>query len=135
MVGAELETIELQRADSGQDLWTAVEGAQYARLIRPDDPRTQSEAERMQDLIDLFSGCAEDWEQRSPADQAVALEQLGYRLSTLEELALFVHWGAIRGRVTSAEGNLVEVPIVILTISRSGGATIEIELPETIEAA
>ena len=125
---------ELQRADRGQDLWTAVEGAQYARLVQHDEAGDEAEAQAMSDLLDLFSDCAERWEEMSPSDQALSLEQLGCRLDALTALDLFVHWGVLRGRLAAAEDTTVEVPIVVLTIARCGDPAIEIELPTAISA-
>ena len=129
-----IDRFALQRAESGQDLWAAVEGAQYARMIKTDEPGDDAEASRMQALIDLFSDCAERWEEMSPADHSLALEQIGRRLAELAEIRLHVHWGVVPGHVQSGSGDLVEVPIVVLSIAGDDSPQIEIALPGQIAA-
>lgn len=129
MAQSRSETLELYRADCGQDLWAAVEAAQYARLVEHDAPRTDVEAAQMQDLIGFFSDCSEQWERKSISDQAVALERLGNRVTALEGLELFVYWAVIEGRFNTPEGELVDLPLAVLTIARDRQPSITVNLP------
>lgn len=126
------ETIELRRAASGHDLWSAVEAAQYARLVEHDEPRTDAEAARMRDLLGLFSECAEQWEGKSASDQTLALEQLGSRLTALERLNVSVYWAVIDRKVLTAEGDPVDLPVAVLAIARSVQPSITRDLPGTM---
>lgn len=129
MAQSRLETLDLHRADSGHDLWPAVEAAQYARLIEHDDPLTDVEAARMRDLIDFFSTCAEQWEGKPTADQAVALEQLELRVTALKALDLSVYWAVMQGRFATAEGDPVDLPVAVLSIAHGGAPSIAVCLP------
>lgn len=129
------DTLELRRADSGQDLWAAVEAAQYARLVDHDEPRGEAEVGPIRDFVAFFADCAEEWEQKSTADQTVALQQLGARVAALEERALFVYWAVIEGRFDTEAGETVELPLAVVTISRDGGSSIAIALPGSGDVA
>jgi hypothetical protein len=128
------ETIELCRADSGHDLWAAIEAAQYARLIDYDEPRTDEEASRMSDLIGLFAECAEQWERQDTSGQQLALEQLGIRLAALGEVGLFVYSTITQRRVETDEGGPVELPVAVLLVRREDRPAIAVELPGTMDA-
>jgi len=128
------ETIELQRAERGHDLWAAVEAAQYARIVDHEAPRTKAEAERMQDLIEVFSDCAEAWERKSVADQTVALERLGTRLAGLDEFGLCAYWTVVERRFETAEGETVALPVAVLAILRDGRPAVTLELPHAVGA-
>ncbi len=133
MVESRPETLELHRADSGHDLWAAVEAAQYARVVEHDEPRTDLEAARMRDLIGFFSDCSEEWEGKSASDQTVALEQLGTRLAALEELELSVYWAVTQRGFDTAAGQPVELPVAVLTIARQAQPSITLHLPPTMD--
>ena len=122
------ETLTLQRARSGQDLWTAIEAAQYARLIRHEDPQSDAEAAGMQAFVGLFSDCAERWEAQSPDDQSLALKQVDAHVAALGELELFVFWGVLEGKLGAAD-----VQIAVIIIGRNGDNRIEVAMPATIE--
>ncbi len=125
--------LELRRADSGQDLWSAVEAAQYGRVVGHDTPGNDAEADCMQDLLGFFADCSEQWGGKSTVDQTLALQQLGSRLAALEELELHVYWAVVRGRFDTAEGQQVELPVAVLTIARNGQPTLTVDLPGEID--
>lgn len=124
------KTLDLHRAVNGHDLWTAIEAAQYARLIDHDRPETRIEASWIEDTISLFSDSAEEWEDKSASDQAFVLERLGGLLDTLRELGLSAYWAVTRGRIAAEDGAAVQLPVAILTIARDDGPTVTIDLPE-----
>jgi hypothetical protein len=129
------DTIALQRADSGYDLWAAIEAAQYARLVEHDEPRTAMEAERLRDLVGFFSDCAEGWEGKSAADQGVALEQLGIRLTELGNLGLRAYWAVAERPFETAEGEEIALPVAILAVLRADHSAVTVELPPAIGGA
>jgi len=133
MARSHTQTVELRRADSGPDLWVAVEAAQFARVVDHAAARTDAEAARMQDLIGLFLECSEAWDGKTAADQTLALAQLGFRLSALAELELFTYWAVIQARCKTARGEPVELPMAILTIARDGQPSITVRLPGVMD--
>jgi hypothetical protein len=126
-------TLELRRAESGHDLWVAIEASQYARLIDYDKPRTDLEAAWMKDLIDLFTECSEHWERRSALDQKVALEQLGNRLTALGEVGLFVYSGITQRRFDTDEAEPIDLPVAVLIIRRDDQPTFTVKLPGAMD--
>ncbi len=134
MTSPRTETVTLQRADSGPDLWTAVEAAQYARLIEHDPPDSAAEAEGMAALIGLFAECSEAWERQTASDQALALERFGSGIEALRKQGLFVHWGVTGRCVQDDQGDSVELPVAVLTITRRADPAIAAEVPAALEA-
>lgn len=132
MTSPDSGTIELRRARRGQDLWTAIEAAQYARIVEHDTPQSEAEAERLRDLVGFFSDCAEAWEEKSAADQTVALERLGSHLASLEEDGLFAYWGVVERRFETSEGEPVALPVAILAVLRDGRPAVTVDLPPAI---
>lgn len=130
MTGIPEQTLELRRALTGQDLWAAIEAAQYARLIDHDVPATAIEARWIEDLISLFSDSAEAWEDKSPADQAFVLERLGSHIDTLRELELSVYSTVTGGTFEAEDGEPVQLPLAILTITRDTALSVTIDLPD-----
>lgn len=129
------DTIALQRANSGYDLWAAIEAAQYARLVEHDEPRTAMEAKRLGNLIGVFSDCAEGWEGKSAADQSVALEQLGTRLAELGTLGLHAYWAVAERPFETADGERIALPVAILAVLRADRSSVTVELPPVIGGA
>lgn len=126
--------MELRRADSGPDLWPAVEAAQYARLVKHEPPATDAEAASIQAVVDLFAACAEQWERQSAADQAITLEQLDGQMAALRALGLYVHWAVTKRRFDSAEGAPVDLPVAVVTVTHRDEPTITAALPDAIDA-
>lgn len=123
-------TLELQRARNGHDLWAAVEAAQYARLIDHDEPRSEDEATRINELIAYFSDCAEEWEEKSTSDQTVVLERFGNHLDALEQMELHVYWAVTQGRFDSEEGGQVDLPVGVLIVAREDEDGLAVNLPD-----
>lgn len=133
MTPSSSETIELLRAESGHDLWAAIEAAQYARLIDYDEPQSDEETSRMAELIGLFADCSEQWEQQDTAGQKLSLEQLGVRVAALAEVGLFVYSGIAQRLVSTDEGDQVELPVAVLIVRRDDYQVIAVTLPATMD--
>ena len=126
------ETIALRRAESGHDLWAAIEAAQFARIVEHDVPRSEIEAERMGALIEVFTECAEAWEEKSAAEQTAALERLGRHLAALEDAGLFAHWAVIERAFDTAEGETAVLPVAVLAVARDAGPELSLEVPKAV---
>lgn len=132
MAAPHSETIALQRAENGHDLWAAIEAAQFARIVEHDAPRGEIEAERTAALVEFFSDCAEAWEEKSAAEQTAALERLGRHLAALEDAGLFAHWAVIERAFDTAEGETVVLPVAVLAIARDAGPELSLAVPKPV---
>lgn len=130
----ELKAVELSLADTGMELKDALEAAQYARFIKPDEPESEVEAETMTAFVEAFAAGTEIWEAGSPTDRTAALTALSTRLEALEQLGLFVHAGAVQLDYAAEPGNLVKLPVAIVTISRNNMPSGVVLVPTEIEA-
>jgi hypothetical protein len=127
-----LDAVELQLAASARELTPALEAAQYARLIHPDDPESEQEAEAMAGFLEAFGACTEAWE--SPVDaRPLALGRLSARIETLEALGLYVHAGSIQAKLDRQEAGGLPLPVAIVTITRSSLPTIKVLLPADLQ--
>jgi hypothetical protein len=130
----ELKAVELSLADTGMELKDALEAAQYARFIKPDEPESEVEAETMTAFVEAFSAGTEIWEEGSATDRTSALTALSARLEALEQLGLFVHAGAVQLDYVAEPGNVVKLPVAIVTISRNNMPSGVVLVPTEIEA-
>jgi hypothetical protein len=126
------QTIELQLAETGTELWPAVEAAQYARLINHDPPASAAEEEAITRLVAAFAECAETWEGLQAERRVGALAGLSAQLEALQRRGLYVHWAAIDAGIAEA-GRRVTMPLAILTISRSNLPEARVRLPDELE--
>jgi hypothetical protein len=127
------QTVELRLAETGTELWPAVEAAQYARLISHDPPAGADQAQAIARFVEAFAACAETWEELEPLRRAGTLAGLSARLDALQRCGLFVHWAAIeRGIAGSASS--VRMPLAVLTISPTDLPTARVQLPAELEA-
>ena len=133
MIGSRKESLELQRAHGGSDLWVALEAAQYAKLVDHDDPLTGKESERMLALVGFFEDCSENWEQRTVSDQTIALEQLGCRVEALREIDLHVYSAVARLGIETAVRKTIHIPLAVLNISRQDYPSITVMLPRAVD--
>lgn len=131
----ELKAVELDLAETGMELKDALEAAQYARFIKPDEPENELEARTMTAFVEAFSAGTEVWETGSPTDRTSALTALSARLEALEQLGLFVHAGAVQLRYTPEGGEPVDMPVAIVTITRSNLPSGVVLVPAEIEAS
>jgi hypothetical protein len=127
-------TIELQLAETGTELWPALEAAQYARLIDREAPASAAEEQAITEFIEVFGMCAETWEELHVTRRAGALAGLSARLEALQRCGLFVHWAAIDARIAET-GRRVTMPLAVLTVSRTNLPMVRMELAAELEVA
>jgi hypothetical protein len=126
------QTIELQLAETGTELWPAVEAAQYARLINHESPASAAEAEAITHFVEAFATCAESWEDLQAERRAGALAGLSAQLEALQRCRLYVHWAAIDAGIAESDRR-VTMPLAVLTISRSNLPEARMRLPGELE--
>jgi hypothetical protein len=122
-------TIELRLAETGSELVPAIEAAQYARAIHPAEPDDPAEERALAGFVEAFSDCTEVWESLSAPKRAMRLARLSAQLEALERCGLFVHWATVTRRFAASGQRTVDLPLAIVTISRTGGPTLRILLP------
>lgn len=130
-----LMPVELALAQTGNELAPALEAAQYARFIKPEEPDTEAEAEAMTGFVEAFSACTEVWEAGSATDRTAALTALGTSLEALERLGLYVHGGAAELDYTPEPGRTVKMPVAIVTVTRNDMQSGVVMVPTEVEAA
>jgi hypothetical protein len=126
------QTVELRLAETGAELWPAVEAAQYARLIRHEPPADAGQAQAIARFVEAFTACAETWEAHEPMRRSGALAGLGAELDALQRHGLFVHWGALEAGIAGAGGTL-RMPLALLTIGPSDLPSARVQLPGELE--
>jgi hypothetical protein len=126
------QTIELKLAETGTELWPAVEAAQYARLITHEPPASAAEEAAITRFVEAFTGCAETWENLQAERRAGALAGLSAQLEALQRCGLFVHWAAIEAGIAEA-GRGVTMPLAVLTIVRTALPEARVRLPDELE--
>jgi hypothetical protein len=124
------KTVELRLAETGSELVPAIEAAQYARLIEPGEPDDAAQEKALAGFVEAFSDCAEAWESLSAPERAMRLARLSAQLEALERCGLFVHWATVTRRFTASGQRTVDLPLAVVTISRTGGPTLRILLPD-----
>jgi hypothetical protein len=126
------QTIKVQLAETGTELWPAVEAAQYARLINHERPAGVVEEEAITRFVETFAACAEAWEDLQAERRAGALAALSAQLEALQHCGLFVHWAAIDAVIAEA-GRRVTMPLAVVTISRTDLPEARVRLPDELE--
>ncbi len=126
------QTIEVQLAETGTELWPAVEAAQYARLINHEPPASAAEEEAIARFVEAFAACAETWADLQAERRTGALAGLSAQLEALQRCGLFVHWAAIEAGIAEA-GRRVTMPLAVVTISRTNLAEARVRLPDALE--
>jgi hypothetical protein len=129
---AHSQTVELRLAESGTELWPALEAAQYARLISHDPPASPDREEAIARFVEAFGGCAETWEALEPMARSGALAGLSAQLEALQRCGLFVHWAAIERGIAGSGGSL-RMPLAVLTISELDLPAARVQLPGELE--
>jgi hypothetical protein len=122
------QTIELRLAETGSELGSAIEAAQYARVISHDPAPGAAEHEVIAGFIRAFEECAETWEELDAVGRIGAVAGLSAKLEALQRHGLFVHSAAIAAGITEA-GRRLRMPLAVLTISRSDLPTARVRLP------
>lgn len=126
------QTVDLQLAETGTELWPAVEAAQYARLIKHEPPASAAEEEAVRRFVETFAGCAETWGDLQAERRAGALAGLSAQLEALQRCGLFVHWAAIDAGIAES-GRRVRMPLAIVTISRTNLPEARARLPGELQ--
>lgn len=134
MAEPSLKTVELSLAESGSELTQALEAAQYARFIKPEDPESEAEANAVGAFVDTFTTCTELWEQGTAAGRTGVLTQLSDRIEELERCGLFVHAAAVQLDFAPEPGEVLRMPVAIVTITRSNVPSGVVMVPSEIEA-
>jgi hypothetical protein len=129
-----LKAVELSLAESGSELTQALEAAQYARFIKPEDPASDAEAQAVVAFVDAFSTSTDLWEEGTLAGRTGVLAQLSARLEELERYGLFVHAGAAELDFASEPGRVMRLPVAIVTITRSNIPRGVVMVPAEVEA-
>ena len=128
------QNVELHLAETGTELWAAVEAAQHARLINHEPPESAGEEQTLTRFIEAFGACAETWEDLEAMHRAGALAALNAQLDALQRCGLFVHWAAIDAGIAQA-GRHVTMPLAVVTIGRSNLPKVQVRLPDELEVA
>jgi hypothetical protein len=126
------QTIDLQLAETGTELWPVVEAAQYARLINHGPPASAAEEAAIARFVETFAACAETWQDLQAERRAGALAGLSAQLETLQRCGLFVHWAAIDAGIAEA-GRRVTMPLAVVTISRTDAPEVRVRLPDELQ--
>lgn len=126
------QTIELRLAETGSELWPAIEAAQYARLISHDPSPGAADEQAIARFIAAFAECAETWEELEAVRRMGAIAGLSAQLEALQRRGLFVHWAAIDAGIAEA-GRSVRMPLAVLTVSRNSLPTTQVQLPGELE--
>lgn len=128
------ERVDLGLARRGAALWTAIEAAQYARLVDADPPRSEAERAEMTAFLEAFGSCAEGWDEVPDQSKAALFARLDARLTALARLGLHVHAGTIQ-RAFEGGGQPIEMPIAVLRIGRSADAVQPVRVPRNLGVA
>jgi hypothetical protein len=123
------QSLELRLAESGQELAVAIEAAQFARVIDQGSPEDPDEAAAIEAFVELFATGAEGWGELGAAARAGLLSELGERIGALERHGWFVHWGTGAIEVAGRRQNALQLPLAVLSLSRSGAPTLEVRIP------
>jgi hypothetical protein len=128
------EQVELVRADRGMDLWAAVEAAQFARILRAEQPQREGEMEAMRGFLEALAGCIDGWETTPLESKSRVLQDLGDHLECLEGEGLAVHWCTLEREVQASEERRVRLPVAVVLVGRSRERTATTLIPTTLEA-
>ncbi len=126
------QTIDLTRARSGTDLWSTIEAALYAHIITRDSSILAPEQEAIDDFLEAWESLVDGWDRAPGENKAPVLDSIGARIKALGEFGWFVHWGCIRRSVESDEGQVMPLPIAIISVDRQDEDTIQVLVPEGV---
>jgi hypothetical protein len=100
-----------------------------------EEPITPEEEWRIEAFLTAFEGCAESWDELAPEHQVPKLDQLGSLLQPLADVGLHVHVGTIARPFEAREGGPIELPIAIVSISRTPEPSKVMTLPRDLHGA
>lgn len=124
------QTVNLTRATAGTDLWSTIEAALYAHIITRDSSLVADEHKAIDDFIEIWESLVDGWDQSPGENKAPVLSAIGGRIDVLAKLGWFVHWGCIRRSVEDADGEIMPLPIAIISVDRQESETIQVLVPE-----
>ncbi len=134
MSSPSLEPVELRRAESGLDLWSAIEAAQYARVLRHDPAETDEEARAIDAFVGVFAASTEAWEETPESNRTPVFETLGVQVQALARLGLFVRWAVVERDLGMPGQDSLSIPVAILAIDRIDKQIAVLMVPREIDA-
>ena len=134
MAEPSLKAVELSLMESGSELTPALEAAQYARFIKPEEPESEIQARALRAFVEAFASGTEVWEQGTVSSRTGVLAQLSARLDELERCGLFVHAAAVPLDFAPEPGRRLRLPVAIVTVTRSSVPRGVVMVPSEIEA-
>ena len=129
---AAYESVELRLAETGTDLWSAVETAQFARFIHHEELEEEAEERALTRCVEAFSACTEGWERTPLPSRAAALQGLGPPLEGLRRAGLFVHWATVERNLAPEGRAPVPMAVAIVTVTRTSLPTVRARVPRQI---
>ena len=129
MAEADSETVELERAERGSDLYAAVEAAQYARLVDHEALADRGEAQAVEAFVGFFYECSETWEERAAMDQSAALLRFDALLDELRHFGLCVYVAVPQRAFIGPDGESRELPLAVLRVARHEAAPVTARIP------
>lgn len=131
--GESYETVELQIAARGADLWLALEAAQYARMLIREEPESGDQADAVEAFAEAFAGYTENWEDNTAQNSSAVLEALGAHLDTLRGQGLQVHWAIVQHSYESADADVTTIPLAIISVTPDLSPTIQLAMPDNLD--
>jgi hypothetical protein len=135
MQGSIHDTVELNLASKGTELWPVVEAAQFGRVVVHDALGSEDETRALDEFVEAFSSVTESWEDTPIENRGAFLEILGNHVKTLEGLGWFVHWGCIKRRLVVPDSDSVQITLAIVSVDRTRRSTVTVALPEALDVS
>lgn len=123
------ETVSLQRARTGKDLWPVIEAAQYARLVRNDDPDNPEQERAIRRFGETFAHLAENWSSLPAASQAGVLGGLDHQIAEVEDAGLSVHGAVVERELSAQDGRRVRLPVAIVLVGAPMAEGVSLRVP------
>lgn len=127
------EAVELRLAETGTDLWAAVEAAQYARAVTFDEPESEAQTAAMTRFLHALASFAESWDEVPMHAKAPALDSLARHLGELRRAGIFVHCGTIERDFAAPGGAPQTLPIAVLHLGHMRSPALTVMLPPSLD--
>lgn len=131
--GEAYETVQLQIAARGADLWLALEAAQYARMLIREEPVSSQQADVVDAFAQAFSGYTENWEDNTAQNSSAVLEALGAHLDALRGQGLQVHWAIVQHSYETEDADITTIPLAIISVTPDLSPTIHLAMPDNLD--
>ncbi len=129
----DVERVTLKRARTGQDLWPAVEAAQFARMVSYAEPEGDADRDVITGFVEAFVSAVERWEDVPPDSRAAVLVALASPLDRLSDHGLFVHWGYVERHFVSDDEDVeTTMPLAIVSVDRVDTETLQADIPTNL---